>query len=109
MERVILLKLSNLLNQQTHLLTTNGDLFAVARGNAVDVRQHPEPFPRLQQQLEDVARVQLLLGEKLISKTRFQAHEQVVILSLCVHLRFSSLLFARNSPKNNNKLMVHYI
>lgn len=47
-------------------LTANGDFFAVAGGDAVDVRQHPQLFPRLQQQLEDVARVQLLLGETLL-------------------------------------------
>lgn len=49
-------------------LTTNSDLLAMASGNTVDIWQHPEPLPRLKQQLEDVARVQLLLGETLVSK-----------------------------------------
>lgn len=49
-------------------LTTDGDLFAVAGGDAVDVGQHPEPLPRLEQELEDVARVQLLLRHRGLSK-----------------------------------------
>lgn len=47
-------------------LTANSDLLAVAGGDAVDIWQHSQQFPGLEQQLEDVARVQLLLGEKLV-------------------------------------------
>ena len=35
-------------------LTTDGDFFAVAGGDAVDIWQHAEQLPRLQEQLEDV-------------------------------------------------------
>lgn len=36
-------------------LTTNSDFFALAGGDAVDIWQHPELFPRLEQELEEVA------------------------------------------------------
>lgn len=36
-------------------LTTNSDFFALAGGDAVDIRKHPELFPRLEEELEDVA------------------------------------------------------
>ena len=50
-------------------LTTNSDFFAVAGGDTVDIWQQPKLFPRFKQELEDVARVQLLLGESsFISK-----------------------------------------
>lgn len=48
--------------------TTNRDFFAVAGGDTVDIWQHAEQFPRLQEELKDVAWVQLLLGEKRVSK-----------------------------------------
>lgn len=49
-------------------LTADSDFLAVAGGDAVDVWQHAEQLPRLQQQLQHVARVQLLLGERGVRK-----------------------------------------
>lgn len=45
-------------------LTADGDLSALAGGDAVDVGQHPHSFPGLQQELQDVAGVQLLLRQQ---------------------------------------------
>ena len=43
-------------------LTTDGDLFALAGRHAADVGELPQQPPGLEQELEDVAGVQLLLG-----------------------------------------------
>lgn len=46
---------SSRLSDDLSQLTTYSDLFALAGGDAVDIWQHPELFPRLQQELEEVA------------------------------------------------------
>ena len=43
-------------------LTTDGNFLAVAGGDPVDVWQTPEQLPSFQEELENIARVELLLG-----------------------------------------------